>query len=63
MNDLVRFVLTAIIFFVLAPGVLFSLPGEKSVSGKNENRYVAGVVHALIFAVVMWLLAKFMPAL
>jgi len=42
----------AILFFVLSPGVLVSLPND-------ENKYVTAGVHAVVFALVYTLTHKY----
>lgn len=52
-------VLAAVLFFVLSPGVLLTLPpvGNKIfMSGKTS--VTAAAVHAVVFAVVFWCLKK-----
>jgi len=46
MKDFVL-IYTALLFFVLAPGVLFTLP-------KNNNKYTIAMVHSLLFGTVFY---------
>lgn len=49
-------ILAAVLFFVLTPGVLLTLPPGSGI-------YVAAAVHALVFAGVLYGVMKFMPSL
>jgi len=47
----------AIIFFVLSPGVLLTLPpGSKGVFASGQTSLVAAAVHALVFMIAVHLL-------
>jgi hypothetical protein len=47
----------AILFFVLSPGVLLTLPpGSKGVFASGQTSLVAAAVHALVFMVAVHLL-------
>jgi len=45
------FLFSALLFFVLTPGILLSLP-------PNSGKYVVALVHALVFALVWSLTHK-----
>ena len=50
----------AIIFFILSPGVLLTLPpGGKGVFASGQTSLAAAAVHALVFMVVVHLLWTF----
>jgi len=50
--NLVVAVYSAILFFVLSPGVLLRLP-------KNGSKFVVAGVHSLVFAVILYFTAHF----
>jgi hypothetical protein len=45
-------IFSALLFFVLTPGVIVRLP-------KNGGKFTVAGVHALIFALIFWLTHKF----
>lgn len=48
MNNLFSTVFHALLFFLLTPGILVTLPS-------NNNKYVVAAVHSIVF-VIMWYL-------
>ena len=52
MFHLYMFLFSALLFFVLTPGILLSLPPDSS-------KYIVALVHSLVFATVLFMAAKF----
>ncbi len=55
-----KYVILAILFFVLSPGVLLTLPPiNKKWWMTGQTSMVAAAVHAVVFAVVLYLLSQY----
>ncbi len=55
-----KYVVLAILFFVLSPGVLLTLPPVgKKIWMSGQTSMVAAAVHAIVFAVVLYLLSQY----
>ncbi len=55
-----NYVVLAILFFVLSPGVLLTLPPVgKKIWMSGQTSMVAAAVHAIVFAVVLYLLSQY----
>ncbi len=50
--NLIVALFSAVLFFILTPGILVRLP-------KNGSKYTVAMVHSLVFMVVFWLLHRF----
>lgn len=49
--NLATLAISAVLFFVLSPSILFQLP-------KNGNKYTVAATHALIFVAILFLMSK-----
>ncbi len=57
---MMKYVVLAILFFVLSPGVLLTLPPVgKKIWMSGQTSMVAAAVHAIVFAVVLYLLSQY----
>ena len=56
--NLLAFLYLAVLFFVLTPGVVLTLPDQL---GIKSNIYIQAGVHALAFALVLYLSTLYMP--
>jgi hypothetical protein len=57
---MMNYVVLAILFFVLSPGVLLTLPPVgKKIWMSGQTSMVAAAVHAIVFAVVLYLLSQY----
>ena len=46
MNDVYMFIYSALLFFVLTPGILFTLP-------PNLNNKIVALVNGIVFAIIL----------
>jgi thiol-disulfide isomerase/thioredoxin len=54
--------LIAVLFFVLSPGVLLTLPpGSRGIFASGQTSLVAAAVHALVFMAAICLLSMYIP--
>jgi len=51
MENLLFSLFSAFLFFIISPGILLRLP-------KNGNKYTVGAVHAVVFAVILYLTSR-----
>lgn len=57
---MMKYVVLAILFFVLSPGVLLTLPPVgKKIWMSGQTSMVAAAVHAIVFVVVLCLLSQY----
>ncbi len=52
------YIVLAILFFLLSPGVLLTIPGKK-IWMSGQTSVVAALVHAIIFVIVLYLLSSY----
>ena len=57
-SDVKQFVVLALLFFVLSPGVLLSLPNENPVT--KQDKMINAGLHALVFVVIVYVLSKYL---
>ncbi len=50
-----NYLILGLLFFVLQPGVLLTIP-----MGKEKNSTIAALVHALVFVLIVWLLQNYL---
>ena len=66
MMNIYEIVLSAVLFFVLAPNALFTaLPDLIGISTKdasgNANTFIQAAIHAIVFTLLLYLSTIYMP--